>query len=251
MSFGKDDDEEVVTESSPPEFLEDYLEDVTDWSWRAFRQPMESYSGTVVPEFAAPTLDAFGRYTDLADEYGELSPAFHTGLDTLTHAARGEGFDTPEFSEMRRYAVNRALPGVFGRAEMAGATGSPLAAAAASTAAMDAMAPLYAQERSNQLAAAGALPGYESTGYDIRSDTLQPILGIGSSMESRDRELLEEAASKEMFMESEEMQRILALMGGFSGMMGAGGETRVVRDDDTDWGSLALGTGLTAASFFL
>lgn len=250
MGFGKGGDETVTTETELPDWLEDPLKDVTRWARRGFRQPLEYYPGSVVPEFSEDTMAGMAGIRGMADE--GLSDLYQAGYDELLDTATGGGFESPYYDAMQDYAVRNALPGIYSNAELTGATGSGLAAAAASDAAMRAMAPIYQSERANQLEAVGAIPGFEAARTDLMYDPYERLMQLGALTEGREAAGLEEDAERFMFEQSEEMDRILALMGGYSGLLGSGGTTETVGPEpQRDFLSTALGTALTVAPFFL
>lgn len=238
-------DQTTTTTTELPEWLEPYMEDLVGWSWDAFQEPLTWYPESVVPEFSEYTTEGMQSIYDIASQ--GVSEEWQTGFDTLASMASGEYWD-PYLADMTSYSVSQALPGVYSSAEMAGATGSALAADAAATAAQEAQAGMYGDLFGLSLQAALGIPGYEQTQYA----PAEALLGLGAMEEARKAAILQEAADAYMFEQSEEMDRVLALMGGYSGLLGSGGETVTETEGGgTDWLSSLLGAGMFAAPFFL
>ncbi len=112
----------------------------------------------------------------------------------------GEGFNAAVDA-----AIRRAQPGILSTFGAAGRSGSGLAQTAMAQAASDAFASQYANERNNQMAAAGALANINTSNFNaergrqllagaqhdaLRSQQANDLLRSGSIREDRQREFL-------------------------------------------------------------
>ena len=143
------------------------------------QQALSGIAGNGVDTSAITGLTGLGADPGaIAGLRERATPGLLSGTDTLQATSDGDFlFGGDGFNAAVDAAVRRATPGIlstFGSAGAGGATGG-LAQAAVGEAAVDAFASQFAQERRNQLGAAGQLAGLDLAGGAQSIDALNSL----------------------------------------------------------------------------
>lgn len=193
------------------------------------------------------------------------------GLSTLNNYANGNylSADNPYFQQMANTVTANVLPGINAQFANAGRGNSGLAARAAGEGVADSIGGLaynnYQQGLTQQQNAANSLAGYGITGAQGLSTNYQnnianqltggtAALQAGTTQQGLDQASIADQMARYNYnaqLPYQNLQNYIANISGQIGGTGSSSSTQTAQPAQPSFWSQALGTGLTAASFFV
>lgn len=252
---------ETTTQSSgPPEWAQGYFRNTLDRAQQVANQPYQGYNQARVADFTSPqqigmdmginrALQGSRSLTNadnaVADTAGGAYLNSNPYLDSMFGNASSRMADAYARGTGANTLAGFNRPGAFGgsaHVEMTGANNRAFGDSL-SNLASNIYGGNYAQERQNQLQAAGMAPGISNAQYQ----GADRLLGYGGQMQQQNQALLGDAYSRFQDARGYNQQQVDAMSRALGTVQGG---TTTSRGPEADPFSQLLGVGLTAAQFF-